>query len=400
MRVLVTYGWCRTAYVAVRSLSRQGHRVYACSSLGPAMCGWSRFCRGSARVADAFTQPESFTRDVARLVEKWGIEIVLPAHEDGLVLRRHESLLPPGIRLACPDLESFECAIDKARTTRLALAAGVPVPATRFPESVEAALADAQELGFPLVVKLRRSNSGKGVVAVSDRVGLAEVLHGRFHRFCAKPDRFPILQTMVEGEVVGACFVAAHGQIKALFQEKYLRCKDGRFGTSVFRERLVTPDLAVPVAKLVSAFKWTGIGHFDFILDRATGVPLMLEMNPRLWGAVNLAFVNGFDFPAALIAQTAGGTDLARYFAVQPVTDLRSLWLVGEMIAAFNRIRSGQWRETWCAAGFYLHNLRQLRFDDLVWHDPLPLLAEVLGYAGMFLRSGGSTNPVVEGMLE
>jgi hypothetical protein len=70
------------------------------------------------------------------------------------------------------------------------------------------------------------------------------------------------------------------------------------------------------------------------------------------------------------------------------------------MIAACNRIRSGQWRESWCAAGDYLRDLRQLRFDDLVWHDPLPLLAEALAYAGMFLRSGGSTNPLIEGMLE
>ena len=245
-RILITYGWCRTAYVALRSLARQGHAVYVCSNHAPMMGGWSRFCSGSAPVAEPFTQPEGFTADVARLVRQWEIDVVLPGHEDGLVLRRHEHLLPPGTRLACPERTLYENAIDKAWITRLALAAGVPVPATRFPATVEQALADAGELGYPLIVKLRRSNSGKGVVAVREPRELPALLTGRFARFVADPQRFPILQEFVPGPVVGACFLANAGRLEAVFQERYLRCKDGDFGTSVFRERLASPPPTFP----------------------------------------------------------------------------------------------------------------------------------------------------------
>ena len=36
-RVLVTYGWCRTAYAAVKALAARGHEVFTCDSNSPAI---------------------------------------------------------------------------------------------------------------------------------------------------------------------------------------------------------------------------------------------------------------------------------------------------------------------------------------------------------------------------
>lgn len=398
-RILITYGWCRTAYVAMRSLWRQGHSVYACGTHAPLMCAWSRFCRGSAVVADPFTAPEAFTKDVAGLVRCWAIDVVLPGHEDGLVLRRYEHLLPKGTRLACPERAEFENAVDKAWITRLAITAGVPVPATCFPAGIEQATADAADLGYPVVVKLRRSNSGKGVAAVGGPDELTALLKGRFARFCTSPERFPILQRRVAGPVVGACFLADSGRLVAVFQEHYLRCKDGEFGTSVYREPLQSPTLLPLVEAMVSALKWTGIGHFDFLLDRQSGQPLLLEMNPRLWGAINLAYINGYDFVAAWVDQLLGAADPRRHFQPRPEPGLRSLWCVGEAIAMVNRLRARQWREMGGALADTVRSLGRLRCDDWVLSDPLPLAAEAWCYWRLFLKSGGATNPEVEGML-
>ena len=234
-RVLVTYGWCRTAYVAVRALARRGHDVFTCDSKAPAMCAWSRFTRAGAKVADPFTAPEAFSNDVAGLVKKWRIDVVLPGHEDGLVLRRWQHLLPSDVILACPDRATFETAVDKAEFARVALDAGLRVPRTRFPSSLDEAVAAARDVGFPVVVKVRRSNSGKGVRVAGSEASLREVLEGPFRRFSEKPERFPILQELVAGDVVGSCFLAQDGELLALFQERYLRCKNGTFGTSTYR---------------------------------------------------------------------------------------------------------------------------------------------------------------------
>ena len=398
-RVLVTYGWCRTAYVAVRALARRGHDVFTCDSKTPAMCAWSRFTRAGAKVADPFTAPEEFSRGVAGLVGRWGIDVVLPGHEDGLVLRRWQHLLPSDVILACPDRATFETAVDKAEFARVALDAGLRVPRTRFPSSLDEAVAAAHDLGFPVVVKVRRSNSGKGVRVVGSEASLREVLEGPFRRFSESPERFPILQELVAGDVVGSCFLAQNGELLALFQERYLRCKNGSFGTSTYRVPMSSEGVAGISGRMVRALRYTGIGHLDLIMPPDGREPVLLEMNPRLWGALNLAWVNGFDYPSAAVAQALGEADLGRYFSPR-AKPWASLWITGEAISAVNDFRDGSWRAPFHMLLNLARSMPVARYDDFVWHDPLPLLAELVCYARIWRRSGGSTNPDVEGMLE
>ena len=397
-KILITYGWCRTSYLALRSLAYQGYEVYSCSSSTPAMCQWSRFSRKNQKVPDPFLKPEEYAFAVGKLVTQWKIDAVLPGHEDALPLRRFQKLLPD-VPIICPSLEVLEHALDKGWITEQAQSIGVPVPRTKFPGSVDEAIADSEDLGFPLIIKLRRGNSGKGVVAVKNVEEMRDILLNRFRLYTQQQTRFPILQEYMPGQVVGVCFLAHEGRIVASFGERYLRCKDGQFGTSVFREPLVWPKLNDYVALMIKQLHWTGLGHFDFIEAEDQSNAYLLELNPRLWGAINLAYINGFNFPAAVVAQTFGEENLDRYFDLQSDSSLRSIWLIGEMIAAVNRWRDGESLGPVRAFLGVMKSLPNSRFDDLLWHDPFAFLGEAACYAKMFIRAGGSTNPANDGML-
>lgn len=357
------------------------------------MSAWSRFCRADGVVADPFTVPEAFVRDVAALVSRWNIEVVMPGHEDAIPLREFAHLLPASTRLACPELEPLRLGVDKVELARIATAAGVLMPRTAFPRSVAEAMSSAPTVGFPLVVKLRRSNSAKGVRIARSLDQLHVILMGNFVANCADPEDFPFLQTFHEGTVVGGCFMARQGRIVASFGERYLRTKGNGMGTSVFRECYDSKPLLEQVAVLAAALHWDGIGHFDFIEDPQTRALVLLEMNPRPWGAINLALVNGYDFPAALIAQTLGNADLDEYFPGGGNPGLRGLWLIGEGIRGMDLLVSRQFGAALRAPLEILRSFPRTRCDDFVWHDPLPLLAEALCYARGFLKAGGDTNP-------
>lgn len=393
-RVLVTYGWCRTAYLATRSLAASGHEVYSCSHLVPSMTAFSRFCISSEKVSDPFAAPELFAREVATLVEKWDINVVIPVHEDALVLREAERMLPQTTKLACPVLESLRIGLDKARITQLAEKIGVPVPDSRFPKSVEEALDLAMVVGFPLVVKIAHSNSAKGVAVAKSLDELSKVLTERFAGATqASDDSFPYIQAFHEGSVVGGCFMARRGIIDGYFGERYLRTKSDGFGTSIFREPYESSVLYAHICKLVSALEWDGIGHFDFIENPKTGELVLLEMNPRLWGAINLAYVNGYDFVGAAVAHALGQQDLTEFFQPYPGQPLRSMWLIGEGIRWMQLLATGQFVNGIKAPVEVLGSLRKTRFDDCIWRDPMPLLAEALCYVRGFLASGGDFNP-------
>lgn len=393
-KVLVTYGWCRTAYLAVRALAARGHEVYSCSHLLPSMAAWSRFCRASAGVSDPFNSPELFVREVAALAKRWSIDVVMPGHEDALVLREAEYLFPEQTRLACPGLEALRTGVNKVSITRLAQAVGVPVPETRFPGSVDEALDVAPSLDFPLVVKLAHSNSAKGVAVVRSLDELRTVLTVRFASAVeASGDQFPYLQAFHTGTVVGGCFMAREGRIDGYFGERYLRAKSGGMGTSVFREPYNSSALESRVVELVRALEWDGIGHFDFIEDAEKGVMVLLEMNPRPWGAINLAYVNGYDFVGAAVAYALGERDLTTFFRPRPAPVLRSTWIIGEGIRWAHLLATRQFGAAVRAPFEVLGSLRHTRFDDFVWHDPLPFLGEAICYVKSFLRSGGKFNP-------
>lgn len=69
MRILVTYGWCGTAYIAAESLCRAGFEVYACSSTALSMVRVSRFVRGFDRVPNQFKEPEQLVELRASALE-------------------------------------------------------------------------------------------------------------------------------------------------------------------------------------------------------------------------------------------------------------------------------------------------------------------------------------------
>ena len=400
-RVLVTYGWCRTSYVIVRSLAKRGHDVYACSSLRPAMASWSRFTRGGAVVRDPFEEPEAFVTDVAALVGRWGIEAIFPGHEDAIPLRQYAGLLPDDVALVCPPLDDLVRGVDKASTARVAVSAGVHVPDTLFPEHPQDAVAAAELLGFPVVVKLRHSNGGKGVVVAEDAAAVRAAFDGPFRGLGDRPGHVALVQRFATGSVVGACLIARDGEPIAMYGERYLRTKDDGFGTSTYRCPEPSPALLEATARMVRALRWSGIGHFDFLEEAGTGRLLFLEMNPRPWGAIHLAYVNGFDFPAAALALALGATDLEGFFPRGRDHGLRhSVWLVGEGIRLVHRLmlRGRAWQVHTPAGGRPHLQWWRARLDGFEWHDPLAFAAECTCYLSEFVRTRGHVNPHTDGM--
>jgi len=94
MRILATYGWCRTAYIAAESLCRAGFEVYACGSTALSMVRVSRFVRGFDRVPDPFKEPEQYLTEISAIVKRRNIDVLLPVHEDALAIQTYRELLP------------------------------------------------------------------------------------------------------------------------------------------------------------------------------------------------------------------------------------------------------------------------------------------------------------------
>ena len=398
-RILITYGWCRTAYVAAESLARAGFEVFACDAARVNMTRASRRVSGFDRVPDPFQDPERYVEALARVVERRRIDILFPAHEDAVAIRRYEACLPRGLTVACPPLADLERALDKADIVEAARSAGVNAPETLIPTSFREVEPLAERLGLPVVVKTRHGNSGKGVVLAKSAAEARDRYEDLVGTLGLSPPHWPLLQRFVPGGVCGACFLADRGRVLACFAERYLRCKESSFGTSVLREPYDAPRLVDMTATMARALQWTGIGHFDFVVSPDGRDAWLIEMNPRLWGALNLAIANGFDFPRGYMGLLTDGRPPADAF--RPVdAPVKSLWIVGELIAGMAEFRRGDLAAPLKSLGRIVAPGRDCVYDDFRWSDPLPLVAALAYYGAGFIRSGGQVNPVRREMLQ
>lgn len=390
-RALVTYGWCRTAYVTAVALSEAGWDVVVCDASRLAMCRCSRYVRRFHRVPHHEAEPRAYAAAIGRLAALEQADVIVPIHEDAVALRQFESLLPPDAVLACPTLQQLERTLDKSSFLAVAESAGVPIPVTCRPTSLDEVR--RQAAGFPgrIVVKSRTGNSGRGVAVVADANAAVAAVSG-FVATSAAAEEWPLLQHYVAGQVHGSCFLADRGRVVACFTERYLRCKEGGFGTSVFRESIESPELVGHTVRLVEALDWTGLGHFDFIVPPDGGEPRLLEMNPRPWGALKLAVAHGYNFPVALAAQALGDPPAGEL--LRPRRDrTRCMWIVGELIAAVSELRHGRVAAPLTALGRIVRPGADCVYDDFSWSDPLPLFAEAAHYGSRFFASGGSFTP-------
>lgn len=389
-RVLLTYGWCRTAYVAAECLAAAGYEVYACDKSHIAMLRFSRHVKEYFIVPNRSANPEDYARAVANIAENRQIGTVVPVHEDMTVLLRFRHHFHPHTQIVCPELGQLARVLDKAVFHDTAQKAGLCPPRTFVPATVESAQTLLHEQSFPLVIKIRNGNSAKGVRFISSRDDGKRILTDLIDRYGLDTDNLPLIQEYVDGDQCGIAFLAKDGEILGSFCERYLRFKENRIGTSVLRKAFKSKALLREAEKLCKYLKWTGVGQLDFIIDKS-GKPRVLEMNPRFWGALRLAVVCGQNFPVGLL-RLSRGESTENCFSSEYI-EKQCLWVVGQMISTVGLLRGGKIRRACAELLESLREVGSLDFDDLRFTDPLPFLAEALYYAIGFVKSGGALSP-------
>jgi predicted ATP-grasp superfamily ATP-dependent carboligase len=332
--------------------------------------------------------------DIVDVMERTGATVLIPGHEENLAIARLRERFPARIRIPLADADVLIRSANKWHVVGLAAAAGVAVPNTFKADSRSELKSHLAARSYPAIVKTQFGNSAKGVAVVENPRDAVKHFDRFVRTYGLAPEAWPIVQDFVRGDPYGVCMLYNRGALRAAFCERYLRCKDGHSGTSVFRESVDCPELVGEARKLMDSLEWHGVVHLDFLYDHASGRYGLLEVNPRFWGALDLAVRAGVDFPWLLYRMAVDGD-------VSAVTSyrlgVRSRWIVGELLHLTNHLRRGRIGSA-IAAMSAMARARADGCDDFRRSDPLPLLFELLYYGNRFLMTG-AVNPTEAGMI-
>jgi len=115
-----------------------------------------------------------------------------------------------------------------------------------------------------------------------------------------------LVQEYLPGHGEAVFLLADAGRTLASFAHRRLREKPPSGGVSVLREAIAPdPKLLAAAERLLAELAFTGVAMVEF---RRTpdGRAALMEVNPRLWGSLQLAVDAGVDFASLLVALHRG----------------------------------------------------------------------------------------------
>lgn len=386
--VLLTDPEQRASLAAARALWQSGHRVLTIGSRA-GLAGRSRavvrhFGIPAAEVSVAHT----FRAHIAEVVGMHSVDVILPITDGASsALLGHDSEL--GAPVAGPSRRAFDRASDKEGLLAAAVGCGLRVPRQEAARDRGAFELLAPRLRAPLVIKPARSVVEVNGSGERQSVRFIDDLDALEKTVAVYPDAaFPLLfQERTIGPGIGVFLLRAGGRTLLRFGHQRLREKPPAGGVSTYREAIEPPaSLVAQCEALLDALGYEGAAMVEFKQDAMTGEFVLMEINARLWGSLQLALDAGLDFPTALVAVAVGRAFTA---VPQPRAGARSYWELGELDHALALLRRSA-RELHLppdgttGGRAALRSLFDRRLSDkpevFRWSDPLPFLAELASW--------------------
>jgi predicted ATP-grasp superfamily ATP-dependent carboligase len=331
--VLVTDGDERAALAVTRALGGRGISVIVGAEGESSLAAASRYCARSFTYPSPYRHPDGFLERLRDIITGQMVDAVFPVSDIAMqVIAPHNREIERHTRLPIPDYKTFEAVSDKYNLMKLAIELKVPIPDTIFVQDGNVGHALDRIAAYPVVIKpacsLVKDQSGWRKTAVQyardeqdlrDLYDRHEYLKGR-----------SLIQHRVVGEGQGIFILMNDGMPLAMFAHRRLREKPPSGGVSVLRESIpLNKALVDPALRLLQHVGWHGVAMVEFKVDQETKAPLLMEINGRFWGSLQLAVDAGMNFPWLLFQMASGQT-------ISPLdstyrTGIKSRWLLGDL---------------------------------------------------------------------
>jgi predicted ATP-grasp superfamily ATP-dependent carboligase len=300
-----------TGVAFARSLGRAGVQTKVYSADRQAAGRYSRHAR-NVRPCPPVRRADEFVAWIADgLTEGW-IDLIAPTSDYvsfavGAVV---EKIGIDAMTVGHPDPQASRTALFKERFYAAFNRLGFPTPETTAPATVDEALADAERMGYPVLLK-PRCHAGIGTrrgVVIANAAALASAFHP--WPLCSCNDtvllhepaiRMPLLQRYHELGTVDVIsvsgYLAQDGSLVALNHCRKLSQSPPRLGVGTMFEQVGAQPFTDVAVDAVREVMGTGIFELEVLVDKATGAHYAVDLNPRGFGQMTLDMGRGNDLP-------------------------------------------------------------------------------------------------------
>jgi predicted ATP-grasp superfamily ATP-dependent carboligase len=272
--------------------------VGAVAGTRPAPAHWSRSVDERFSLPHPLEDSETFVEGIKRIVSASSYEVVIPGSDASLdTLSRERNRIEAHASMGLPPHGAVVASLNKLTLADAAVDAGLAAPETAVCDTADEAVAAAQRMGFPVLLK--PVSSLIEVAGVPMRVGSVRVDDPERLAGLAPTYGSPcLIERAEQGSIVSYAGVLADGELLGTAVSRYVRTWYPDAGNVCFSNTIeVDPALTERVMKLLESLHWQGIFELELI-ERPDGSYAALDLNPRLYGSVGLAIAAGANLPA------------------------------------------------------------------------------------------------------
>lgn len=221
--------------------------------------------------------------------------------------------------------ESFRILASRTAVMQLAREESIRVPRTEVIRNVSDLRRCSEEFLFPFVLKADGTSSGEGVRIVRTieeakrgfrtlRAPLSAVRVVK--RVLVDQEREFVLPTLlrqghqvnaqelVDGTDATSMAACWRGDVLARIHFEVVK-KQYKNGPASVMRRMELPEMDLAISRVVKRLNLSGFHGFDFLIEKGSGNPFLVEVNPRPTQVGHLTLGAGRDLPAALYAAVA-----------------------------------------------------------------------------------------------
>lgn len=368
-KVLLTNAQLRKTLAAVRSLGKKGIQTFVVEETRFSPAAFSKYCTRALVSPGPLHDAEQFFKYIKSKIQELKCDVFFPMDEDTVaVAMEHKQELEEICSVPLPDYKSYDITSHKGKAYKHAMAVGVNIPKTVFPEGSEDLLEITADLKYPLMVKPVKSNGGRGIKTVYCKEELLKAyleVHEHYP--------YPVIQEHLgEGDVYDVVLLYnSHNQLRASFIQKHVRKYPLVTGPSTVQESVLYPEMLEMALKFMEGLNWYGIADIEFMVRKGTGEVKFLELNCKFWNSLQAAIYAGVDFPWLLYKIAVDGD-------VEPVNQYKAGILCRNLLPGdilhfiVNKDRRNMSPHFWGDRNY------KMKDDIISKDDPMPVVGFVM----------------------
>ena len=293
---VVTDGLWRKSLSAIRSLGKKGVNVIVTGDTHLSTGMWSRYCFKRRKVSNLNQDEPKFREKFLEILYNCPKKPVLFPMEVSIILwcSQNMKLIKNLCYILLPPKKSMEIALSKSLTVRHAQKINIPCPKTFYPKNAQELkeLIASEEMS-DYVIKPYHGSGSAGLLYGSESKDVNLNEHWNKYGDLILQERIP-----AQGEGVGVSVIFDRNHnVKAYFAHKRIEQYPNSGGPSTQRIGIENKDLVNKSIKLLKSLNWVGVAMVEWKYNPNINDYVLMEINPRFWGSLELAVRSGVDFP-------------------------------------------------------------------------------------------------------